>query len=214
MTMWTQLRADPFRWLSGVALGLGGLAAVAGSPVAASSTHVDAASLAKTVERDDDHVTAVELAGWIKERREALRVIDVRDSAEFEEFHIPGAERVALSRLVTTPFRRDETIVLYSDGGAHAAQGRVFLRSLGYKRVYSLRGGLYEWLDEVMNPTLSTDATDSARGAFKKVAEISRYFGGVPRVSDSPAALPHVGSRQSETPKAASAIARVRGRGC
>ncbi|MEP6506936.1 MAG: rhodanese-like domain-containing protein [Gemmatimonadales bacterium] len=212
--MRTELRANLYRPLALAALVLGGLASVAGSPVAASNALVDVSNLAKTVDREDDHVTAIELAGWIKERRGGVRIVDVRDSAEFEEYHIPGAERVSLSDLVTTPFRRDETIVLYSDGGAHAAQGWVFLRSLGYKRVYFLRGGLYEWLDDVMNPALSIDATDSARGAFKKVAEISRYFGGVPRVSDSSAAVPPMLRGQSKNPKSATAVARVRGRGC
>jgi 3-mercaptopyruvate sulfurtransferase SseA len=42
--------------------------------------------------------------------------------------------------------------VLVSDGGAHAAQGWVFLRALGIAHVYFLRGGLGEWLDDVMNP--------------------------------------------------------------
>lgn len=212
--MQPQRRAGLYRWLAVSALVLGGLAAVAGSPVAATNARVDVANLAKAVESEDDHVTAIELAGWIRDRREGLRIIDVRDSAEFTEFHIPGAERVALSDLVKTPFRHDETIVLYSDGGAHAAQGWVFLRSLGYKRVYFLRGGLYEWLDEVMNPNLPINATDSARGEFKKVSEISRYFGGVPRVGDSSTALPSNRRGQAVGPKSATAVARVRGRGC
>lgn len=212
--MRSQLSSNLYRRLALAALVFGGLAALAGSPVAASNARVDVAKLAKTVEREDDQVTAIELAGWIKERRGGVRIVDVRESAEFEEYHIPSAERVSLSDLATTPFRRDETIVLYSDGGAHASEGWVFLRSLGYKRVYFLRGGLYGWLDEVMNPALPIDATDSAREAFKKVAETSRYFGGVPRVSDSSAAVPLMLRGQSENPKSATAVARVRGRGC
>ena len=204
-----------YRRLALVALVLGGFAAVAGSPVAANNARVDVAALAKAVEREDDHVTAVELAGWIKERRDGLRIVDVRDSAEFAEYHIPGAERVALSQLVATPFRNDETIVLYSGGGAHAAQGWVFLESLGYRRVYFLRGGLNEWLDEVMNPSLRVDATDSARAEFKKTAEISRYFGGVPRVGDAARVVPTpAGGNQSEAANPATAVAKLRGRGC
>ncbi len=204
-----------YRRLALTALLLGGLAAFAGSPVAATNARVDVRSLATTVEREDDHITAIELAGWIRDRREGLRIVDVRDSAEFLEFHIPGAERVALGDLVATSFRLDETIVLYSDGGAHAAQGWVFLRALGYKRVYFLRGGLYEWLDQVMSPGLPIDASDSSRAEFRKVSEISRYFGGVPRVGDSVSAgASHKEPGETKTFRSGLAVARVRGRGC
>ena len=108
-----------------------------------------------TVVREEDHVTALELAQWIKERRLGLRIVDVRSAEEYATYHVPRAEHFTLDSLATGPFRRDETIVLYSEGGAHAAQAWVFLRALGYPKVFFLRGGLYEWLDQVMNPTLA-----------------------------------------------------------
>jgi rhodanese-related sulfurtransferase len=202
-----------YRGLAIAAFVLGGLAAIAGSPAAAVNARIDVVKLANTVDREDDHVTSVELAEWIKERKPDLRIVDIRDSVDFADYHIPGAERIELTDLVRTPFRKNETIVLYSGGGAHAAQGWVFLRALGYTKVYFLRGGLAEWLDDVMNPTISLNATDSVRAEFRKVAEISRYFGGVPRVSDSAAAA-IVPRLQSESSKPRSSVARVRGRGC
>jgi rhodanese-related sulfurtransferase len=203
-----------FRGLTATALVLGAFAAFAGSPVATSNARIDVAILARTVDREDDHVTSVELARWIKDKKENLRIIDIRDSVDFADYHIPGAERIDLTDLVKTPFRKNETIVLYSGGGAHAAQGWVFLRALGYTQVYFLRGGLAEWLDDVMNPTISSNASDSARGEFTKTAEISRYFGGVPRVGESSSAAPVVPHSSSETPKAVDKVARIRGRGC
>lgn len=199
------------------ALALGAFAMLAGSPQMQKNARVDVLTLAHTVEREDDHVTALELAEWIRDQRPNLRVIDVRDSSDFAAYHIPRAERIPLGKLVSTPFRKDETIVLYSDGGAHAAQGWVFLRALGYQRVYFLRGGLYEWLDAVMNPAISSTASDSSRQTFAKVAEISRYFGGVPRVGEASSSqpslpVPQPKDRQDSRPD--NAVARVRGRGC
>jgi rhodanese-related sulfurtransferase len=185
--------------LAVTALIFGAFALLAGSPRVQSNARIDVAGLARTIENEDDHVTAVELAQWIKSQRPDLRVIDVRDSAAFEEYHIPRAERIALDDLVTTSFSRDETLVLYSEGGAHAAQGWVLLRAMGYKRVYFLRGGLDEWLADIMNPTLAASASDSARASFTKLSEISKYFGGLPRIGDSTAVRPAV---------------RLRGRGC
>jgi len=168
------------RWLGIIALGLAALAAIAGSPYAVHHASIDVASLSRTVAREEDHVTALELAQWIKDRRHGLRVLDVRSPEEYETYHLPTAEHLALDSVASTPFRADETIVLYSEGGAHAAQAWVFLRALGYRNVFFLRGGVYEWLEQVMNPTLA-DTTISARDAFAHAAVLSRYFGGVPR---------------------------------
>jgi rhodanese-related sulfurtransferase len=162
------------------ALALALLAPFAGSPYAARHATIDVASLAATVAREEDHVTALELAQWIKDRRPGLRVVDVRSAAEYAAYHVPRAEHLSLDSLANVSFRGDETIVLYSEGGAHAAQAWVFLRALGYKRVFFLRGGVYEWLDEVMNPRLS-DTTPAGRDAFARAGVLSRYFGGVPR---------------------------------
>jgi rhodanese-related sulfurtransferase len=168
------------RWLAGSALGLGVLAAFAGSPYTAQHASIDVAALAHTVQREEDHVTALELAEWIKERRPGLRVLDVRPPEDYEAYHVPTAEHLSLDSLTQMPFHADETLVLYSEGGAHAAQAWVFLRALGYRKVFFLRGGLYEWIDEVMNPTLA-DTTVTARDSFARASVVSRYFGGLPR---------------------------------
>jgi rhodanese-related sulfurtransferase/uncharacterized membrane protein YedE/YeeE len=152
------------RALGSVALVLGALAAFAGSPYRET---LDVKQLAGEVTREEDHVTAIELATWIKDRKPGLRVLDLRPEAEFDEYHIPRAENVAFDALLQTRYASTDTLVLISDGGAHAAQGWVFLRALGHQHVYFLRGGLGEWLDEVMNPA--------------KPTALTRYFGGVPR---------------------------------
>jgi rhodanese-related sulfurtransferase len=191
------------KYLAAVALLLGALAVVAGSSKRGASA-LDVAALARTVETEEDHVTAIELARWIRDRKPDLRVIDVRDSAEFEEYHVPTAERMSLDRIANRPFKQNETIVLYSGGGAHAAQGWVFLKALGYQTVYFLRGGVSEWLDEVMNPRFPAKASATDREQMDSVAALSKYFGGVPRESDSASA--------SQSWQAT--VKKVRGRGC
>ena len=156
-----------------------------------------------TRRHEDDHVTALELAQWIRERKAGLRVLDVRSDSEFAAYHIPSAERVPLTALASLAPQDDETIVLYSEGGAHAAQGWVLLRSAGHRHVFFLRGELLDWMEDVMSPVLPAD-TSRAR-----VAALSRYFGGVPRVGAAP--LPATGATAAT---AATAVARIRRRGC
>jgi rhodanese-related sulfurtransferase len=124
-------------------------------------------------------------------------VLDVRSATEFDAYHVPSAERMALGTLVTLAPKDDETIVLYSEGGAHAAQGWVLLRSSGHRHVYFLRGGLLDWMDDVMSPALPSDSSRA------RIAALSRYFGGVPRAGTLP--LPAT---------TGSAVARTVRRGC
>ena len=155
------------RVLAAAALLLGALAPFAGTPYRTERDAIDVRQLAAQVAAEEDHVTALELAAWIKDRKTGLRVIDLRPAADFDEYHLPRAEWMPLERLLSAHFTKDETVVLISDGGAHAAQGWVFLRALGHEQVYFLRGGVGEWLDEVMNPP--------------KTTELSRYYGGTAR---------------------------------
>lgn len=166
-------------WLAVAAVVGGALAPIAGTPYRGREGRIDVARLAAEVAHEQDHVTALELAAWIRDREPGLRVIDL--STSDSDVRIPGSQRIALEALAETPFQETETIVLYSEGGAHAAQAWVFLRSLGHKRVYFLRGGLHEWIDEVLNPVLPAGATAEDAEAFERVSALSRYFGGVPR---------------------------------
>lgn len=204
------------RLLAAAAAALGVLALVAGGPLS-SRQGVDLPALARAVEAEEDHVTAVELAAWIRDARPGLRVVDVRSPAEFVEFSIPTAENLSLTALTRASFGSDETVVLYSEGGAHAAQGWLLLRGRGVERVYFLREGLYEWLTRVMNPVLPEGTTAAERAAFDSVAELSRYFGGVPRAGGDPArddaaaVLPVAPPAEGGS---AAAVRRVRRRGC
>jgi rhodanese-related sulfurtransferase len=214
------------RALGWAAVTAGIAAALAGSPYSSRNGRIDVDALSSVVQHEDDHVTAVELAAWIRSRRPGLRVIDVRSAAEYDAYHVPTAERVSLDSIAHAAFRKDETIVIYSEGGAHAAQAWVFLRALGHDRVFFLRGGLYEWLDDVMSPTLARDATmrDSIR--FDSVAALSRYFGGVPRrgvasALDDALPVPARGSTRAAAPRVetrasstSAAVQKVRRRGC
>ena len=181
----------PTRALAIVALALGAAAPFAGSPYRSARGSVDVASLAGVIARDEDHVTALELATWIHDRKSGLRIIDVREPVEFAAYRIPAAENVPLAHFSRLSVKPEDTVVLYSGGGAHAAQAWVFVRALGHRQVFFLSGGLNEWIDDVMNPAASTP--------------ITRYFGGVARPEGS---APALGSTTADRVK------QLRRRGC
>jgi rhodanese-related sulfurtransferase len=210
------------RLFGNVAVVLGAAAAFAGSPYSEQHGRIDVDELSTMVRNEDDHVTAIELARWIKARREGLRVIDVRSAADYETFHVPSAEHVSIDSLVAARFSPSETIVLYSEGGPHAAQAWVFLRALGFKKVYFLRGGVYEWVEQVVEPTLPLGVSASESAAFDSIAALSRYFGGTPkrgvaRPTDAAIAVPRTtdsSNAKSVAPEPSTAIAKIRRRGC
>ena len=156
------------RLLVGLAVTLGAIAPFAGEPTPTSPRQagLDTATLAAQVAREEDHVTARELAAWIRARKPGLRVIDLRPRQEFVAHHLPGARPATIEEVVKTRFAPGDTLVLYSAGGAHAAQAWVLLRAAGYERVYFLRGGYREW-----TAFLQSDA------------EASAYFGRAPEAN-------------------------------
>ncbi|HTE39554.1 MAG TPA: rhodanese-like domain-containing protein [Steroidobacteraceae bacterium] len=169
--------------LGASAFALGLAAPFAGSPYLSARGHIDVDYLARIIAQGEDHIEPRHLAHWIRDRTPRLRVIDVRRPDEFAEYAIPTAENIPLDRLPRASFASDETIVLYSEGGAHGAQAWMMLRAMGHSRVYFISGGLVDWYHDIMRPTLAPNATDEQRVAFENAADLSRYFGGVPQLA-------------------------------
>lgn len=140
------------------------------------------AALAGRIEREEDHVDAIELAAWIRDGRDGLRVIDLREGLDTGTYLIPGAEVMSLPDLARAELKPGELVVLYSDGGAHAAQGWVLLQMRGVTNARVLKDGMAAWEDEVLAP-IAPAATDSAGSArWREVRDLSLWFGGQPRV--------------------------------
>jgi rhodanese-related sulfurtransferase len=174
--------------LAALALVLGVLAAVsdAGKPDAQSPSEV----------------AALDLARWIRYEKPGLRVIDVRDAAAFEAFAIPGAEQRTVDELAREPWAPEATVVIYADDEASAARARAVLRSRGVTSALVLRGGVSAWARTISAPVLPARPSPEEAVASRELAEMSRWFGGVPRVGEPGA------------DSARASIARIGRRGC
>jgi len=163
---------------------LGLVAAFAGSPYRGDRVTLDTIELANIVEREMDHVEAVELADWIIQGKTDYRLIDLGSEEEFGAYHIPGAENVTLTELPDYGLQRNEKIILYSGGGIHSAQAWFLLKAEGYKAVYILLGGLNAWKDTILFPYIPADPDPAQIVALEKMKEVSRFFGGSPRTGE------------------------------
>ncbi|HVD61683.1 MAG TPA: hypothetical protein VNC11_12495, partial [Gemmatimonadaceae bacterium] len=74
------------------------------------------------------------------------------------------------------------------------------------------RGGIDEWVSEVLNPTFPVVPSQKDRESIDSIRALSKYFGGVPRTaSASDTAVKSAPIAASEWK---SSVARVRRRGC
>ena len=96
----------------------------------------DLSRLAGAIAREEDHVTREELA-----KMHDVRLIDVRKKEEFAKGHVEKAENIPIEHIASATFAPNETVVLLSEGGAHAAQAWVILQLRGYRNVFFLRNG-------------------------------------------------------------------------
>lgn len=179
--------------LGGLAVALGALAVFANVAPGHTVTF-DAKELLTGVERKEDHVTPAELAAWIVEGRADYRLVDIRDERAFAEYHIPTAENVPLATVADGTLGRTEKLVLYGDGGIHAAQAWMVLKGRGYTSAYTLLEGLDAWKDEVLFPVMPQSPTPEQQTQFERAAQVAKFFGGQPRAAAAqgsrPVALP------------------------
>ncbi len=155
------------------------------------------------VDRQEDHVTPQELAAWIVEGRADYRLVDVRGERAFAEYHIPTAESIPLATVADGALGRTEKVVLYGDGGIHAAQAWLVLKGQGFTRVYTLLEGLDAWKDEVLFPVMPQDSTPELQARFARAAQVAKFFGGQPRTVAAPGAAPMALPTAAVTPAVA-----------
>ena len=165
--------------------------------------------------RAEDHVPPAELAGWIVEGRADYRLIDLRDEAAFEDYHVPTAENVPLTALPVYGLLRNEKIVLYADGDLPAAQAWLLLKGRGYQGVYTLQGGLDAWKDQVLFPMMPESPSPEEQARFEEAAHVAKLFGGQPRAAASggDAQLLDMSALQASTPAVAAPSLPVAGGG-
>jgi adenylyltransferase/sulfurtransferase len=95
-------------------------------------------------------ITATELKQRL-DRGDKLRIIDVREPNEWQINRIPGAELIPLGEVPRRYAELDpeEEIVVQCKMGSRSAKAADFLRSVGFKRVLNLKGGILDWIDKV-----------------------------------------------------------------
>ena len=83
---------------------------------------------------------------------QAFAFVDVREDDEWAQGHAAGAEHIGrgvLERDIENQVPdRDREIVLYCGGGFRSALAAENLQKMGYRRVFSMAGGIGAWREQ------------------------------------------------------------------
>jgi len=141
---------------------------------------VDSTAIMQGIIEEKDHVTPVELAHWIIEKKQDYQLIDLRQPWQFDDYHIPTAINVPLGQFFQEAnlkqLDRSKKIVVYGLGAGHAAETQLLLQMKGYN-AYSVREGISAWWDQVVTPTsLRSDSADPA--GYQQAKQLREFFFG------------------------------------
>ncbi|GHT81870.1 hypothetical protein FACS1894116_01600 [Betaproteobacteria bacterium] len=81
--------------------------------------------------------------------REDAVLVDLRAQGEFDQGHLPNARHLPLGELAQRSAAlekfRERPLILYCATGSRSASAIATLKKAGFTRLYTLRGGIFEW---------------------------------------------------------------------
>ena len=95
---------------------------------------------------NDDEITYAALVKALKE--DAVALVDVRESYEFEAGHVDGSELLPLSAFDPERLPRDKPIVLICRSGNRSMTALLRARAAGFTDIWHYKGGVLGWARE------------------------------------------------------------------
>jgi len=87
------------------------------------------------------------------EKKQDIKIIDVRTKAEYDEKHIPGSEHVSVEDIIISgiPYSKETPVLIACNFGLMKSQiAAQKLSDRGFTDVYILDGGLSAWFSETV----------------------------------------------------------------
>ena len=105
--------------------------------------------------------------------RRSCQLVDVREPVEHAEEHIRQATLIPLGELEkrASELNRDQTVVVHCRSGKRGAQAVEKLRSLGFKEVQNLEGGILAWKEKGL------PVATAARGGLPLMQQVQLTIG-------------------------------------
>lgn len=95
------------------------------------------------------NIKEISVAETLERVEKGATLIDVREDSEWDAEHAAGAEHIGrgvIERDIVHKYpEKDKELILYCGGGYRSALAADNLQKMGYRRVFSMRGGWTAW---------------------------------------------------------------------
>jgi rhodanese-related sulfurtransferase len=108
----------------------------------------------------------VDSAGLTALQKAGAQVIDVRTTGEYQLGHIPGSINVPVDEIgaKAASWNKDGSYVVYCASGARSATAQETLKSMGFKNVADLTGGIATWTGAIEKGAATAQQTIPTSG--------------------------------------------------
>lgn len=132
-----------------------------------------------------------QVARFIVSEDSTIQLIDLRTPEEFKAFNIPGAINLPYNELLNSDpaaIFGDHNIknIFYSNGDFDSNYALIAAKGMKYSNVYTMKGGLNEWFNTVMNTTFTGERISARENAlFETRTRARRLFTEINSLPDS-----------------------------
>ncbi len=114
------------------------------------SVEQEAADAAAAAGKSATEISALELKARL-DRGDKLVIVDVREPHEYQINRIPGSVLIPLGEIPRryAELDQDAELVMQCKMGGRSAKAADYLRTVGFKKVLNLTGGILDWVDKV-----------------------------------------------------------------
>ncbi len=135
--------------------------------------------------------TVDQVARFIVSEDSTIQLIDLRTPEEFKSFNIPGSINIPYNELLNSDpaalfGNQDIKNIFYSNGDFDANYSLIAAKGMNYNNVYSMKGGLNEWFNTVMNTTFTGERISARENSlFETRTRAKRLFTEINSLPDS-----------------------------
>ena len=110
----------------------------------------EAADAAAAAGKSATEISSLELKARL-DRGDKLVIVDVREPHEYQINRIPGSVLIPLGEIPRryAELDQDAELVMQCKMGGRSAKAADYLRTVGFKKVLNLTGGILDWVDKV-----------------------------------------------------------------
>ncbi len=101
---------------------------------------------------DNDEIVVAELKKWLATNKK-FNLVDIREEYEREDFRLNDTHFIPMGDLMSASANLNKSLptVIYCQTGNKSKAATVMLKKQGFVNIYSLVGGVHQWINQELN---------------------------------------------------------------